>query len=99
MNRSGGTILLGVNDQKQLTGVDPLKAETMCKDFASLSNNPNKIDPVFLLYPSIVETDGKKLIHVFVPASSQVHKSHQWCPFKCPFKRKDETFDKFHKCR
>jgi len=75
MNHNGGTILLGVNDQKQITGVDQQKAESLCKNFATLSNNPNKIDPVFLLYPSIVEIDGKKIIHVFVPASSQVHKT------------------------
>lgn len=75
MNRNGGTILLGVNDHKQIMGVDFQKAESLCKNFATLSNNPNKIDPVFLLNPSIVEVDGKKIIHVFVPASSQVHKT------------------------
>jgi ATP-dependent DNA helicase RecG len=47
----------------------------MCKDFAVLSNNPNKIEPVFLQYPTIVDFSGKKVIHVFVPASSQVHKT------------------------
>ena len=75
LNRSGGTILLGVNDHKQVIGIDPQEAEKMCKDFAGLSNNPNKIEPVFLLYPTIVDFGGKKIIHFFVPASSQVHKT------------------------
>lgn len=75
LNRNGGTILLGIGDNKKVTGIDPARAETLCKDFASLSNNPNKIDPVFLLYPEVVTFQGKKLVHVFVPASSQVHKT------------------------
>jgi ATP-dependent DNA helicase RecG len=50
--------------------------EERCTDFASLSNNPNKIEPVFLLHPTVIYFQGKKLIHVFVPASSQVHKTN-----------------------
>jgi ATP-dependent DNA helicase RecG len=75
LNRNGGTILLGIGDSKKVTGIDLTQAEALCKDFASLSNNPNKIEPVFLLYPETVTYQGKKLIHVFVPASSQIHKT------------------------
>jgi len=43
LNRNGGTILLGIVDTKDVVGVNSSKAEALCKDFASLSNNPNKI--------------------------------------------------------
>lgn len=66
---------MGIGDRKDVVRVDSSQVEIPCKDFASLSNNPNKIEPVFLLHPTVVTFQGKKLIHVFVPASSQVHKT------------------------
>ncbi len=74
LNRSGGTILLGVGDDKSIEGVDPDKAETLCKNIATLSNNPQKLFPAFLLTAKKVEFRGKTLIHLFVPISSQVHR-------------------------
>ena len=74
LNRNGGTILLGVDDGKKVAGIDPDVVNILCKNFASLSNNPNKIDPVFILHPTVIDFRRKKIIHVFVPASSQVHK-------------------------
>jgi ATP-dependent DNA helicase RecG len=49
LNRSGGNILLGVNDDKTIEGVNQKQAETLCKNFANLSNNPQKLFPTFLL--------------------------------------------------
>ena len=76
LNRQGGTMLLGVSDEGKVLGVDENKVDQLCKNFANLSNNPSKLSPVFLLQPTIVELDGKKIIHVFVPSSSQVHKTN-----------------------
>ena len=73
LNRNGGVILLGVKDDKSIEGVDPASAEKLCKSIANLSNNPQKLFPSFLLESQIVEYQGKLLIHVFVPVSSQVH--------------------------
>ena len=73
LNRNGGTVILGVDDNGTIVGVQEQSLEAMSKDIANLSNNSTKISPTFLLQPNIVEVDGKKLIHVFVPASSQVH--------------------------
>jgi ATP-dependent DNA helicase RecG len=75
LNRAGGNILLGVNDDKTIEGVNPAKAETFCKNIVNLSNNPQKLFPTFLLDAKTVEYAGKTLIHIFVPISSQVHKS------------------------
>ena len=75
LNRQGGTILLGVDDSGKLIGLDKNKADQLCRNLVNLSNNSEKLDPVFLLQPTILEIEGKSIIHVFVPSSSQVHKS------------------------
>jgi len=75
LNRNGGTILLGVDDNKTIEGVNPNSVEMLCKNIANLSNNPQKLFPSFLIEPKIIEHKGKLLIHVFVPISSQVHRS------------------------
>ena len=75
LNHTGGSIILGVEDNKNVVGVNPLAAEQLCKEISNLSNNSNKLNPVFLLQPEIVDFDDKKLIYLFVPASSQVHQS------------------------
>jgi ATP-dependent DNA helicase RecG len=75
LNREGGSILLGVDNEGNITGVDPSVIDQMCVDISSSSNNQNKLSPPFLLFPSEVEIKGNKIIHVQVPASSQVHKT------------------------
>lgn len=74
LNREGGSILLGVDNQGNVTGVDLSSVFRMKANISSLSNNPTKLNPTFLLFPSEVEIKGKKIIHIQVPASSQVHK-------------------------
>ena len=75
LNRDGGDILLGVEDDGTLSGVDPAKADGMVKDIVNLSNNPEKLDPPFILFPLIHEIEGNTIIHIQVPASSQIHKT------------------------
>lgn len=41
----------------------------------NLSNNQQKLDPPFILSPQCYEIEGKWIIHIQVPASSQVHKT------------------------
>lgn len=74
LNREGGSILLGVNNQGEVIGVNPLFIEQISTDISSLSNNPTKLIPPFILFPSVVEIKNKKIIHIQVPSSSQVHK-------------------------
>jgi ATP-dependent DNA helicase RecG len=76
LNRSGGTILLGISDDKTIEGIDPECAGTLCKNIVNLSNNPQKLFPSFLLTATTIEFRGKTLIHVFVPISSQVHRTN-----------------------
>ena len=74
LNRNGGIILLGVADDKTIEGINSEVTDQMVKNLANLSNNPQKLFPSFLLESTVAEYQGKLLIHVFVPASSQVHK-------------------------
>jgi ATP-dependent DNA helicase RecG len=54
LNRNGGTLLLGVKDDKTIEGVNPEKAEIFCKNIVNHSNNPQKLFPAFLLSANIV---------------------------------------------
>ena len=74
LNRNGGSILLGITDDKIVEGVNPNMVEILCKNIANLSNNPQKLFPSFLIEPEILEYKSKMLIHAFIPISSQVHR-------------------------
>jgi len=75
LNRSGGKIILGVDDDKNILGIDENSVEQLAKEIANLSNNAQKLFPTFLLEPKIVDYKDKKLIYIFIPISSQVHKT------------------------
>jgi len=75
LNKSGGEIILGVGDDKSILGIDENLVEQLAKEIANLSNNQQKLFPAFLLEPHVVDYKGKKLIYIFIPISSQVHKT------------------------
>ena len=75
LNQDGGSVLLGVDDDGKISGVDAGCVDRLQRDIANLSNNPNKLDPPFLLFPHASELDGKWVIEIHVPASSQVHRT------------------------
>lgn len=75
LNRDGGDILLGVSDNGEVVGVDPRYSGTLTDNLVNLSNNPQKLDSPFILYPRQYQIDGKSVIHIQVPCSSQVHKT------------------------
>ena len=75
MNRDGGLIVLGVADNGEVTGVNKDAVERLKTEIANLSNNPNKLEPPYLLFPHAEEVRDKWIIKVQVPASSQVHRT------------------------
>ena len=75
LNRDGGLIVLGVADDGTVTGVNPDAVEKLKAEIANLSNNPNKLDSPYLLFPHEEQIDGKWIIRIQVPCSSQVHRS------------------------
>jgi ATP-dependent DNA helicase RecG len=73
LNRNGGHLLLGVKDNGVITGVD--NPEKIINDFNTLANNPQKLNPAFYFSPEIIEIENKKIVYIFIPESSQVHKT------------------------
>ena len=71
-NRTGGHIILGVNDKREIVGVNPAKVDKMIKDFTTAINNPKKIYPPLYLTPEHMVVDGKDIIHIQVPEGYQV---------------------------
>lgn len=71
-NRNGGHIFLGVNDQKEIVGVNEDKVDKIIKDFTNSINSPQKIYPPLYLVPEVFDIDGKKVIYIRVPEGTQV---------------------------
>jgi ATP-dependent DNA helicase RecG len=75
LNMDGGLIILGVEDDGIISGINENSIERIKADIANLSNNPQKLDPPHLLFPHEEQVGGKWVIKVLVPASSQVHQT------------------------
>ncbi len=73
LNTDGGTIFLGVADNGKIKGIAPDAVKQFKADLANQSNNPEKINPPYLLFPHEYEIEGKMIIAVQVPLSSQLH--------------------------
>ncbi|NDV84858.1 RNA-binding domain-containing protein [Bacteroides sp. 51] len=73
LNREGGDIILGVDDNNNITGVDETQVNKLIKNIADLSNDHTNINPPFLLFPDKGQIDGKWVIHIPIPESSMVH--------------------------
>lgn len=71
-NRNGGHIILGVNDKREIVGVNPQKIDKMIKEFTTAINNSKKIYPPLYLTPVEMDIDGKKIIYIRVPEGTQV---------------------------
>lgn len=75
LNRQGGYLILGVDDNGRPLGIDEAAADQLQRDFVTLSNNPTKLQPPFLLELMPVRVETALLLYVYVPPSSQVHRS------------------------
>lgn len=74
LNREGGTIILGANDNGLITGIDMISVEQMKKDIVTALNNKDVINPPvnFPLY-QLVDENGKTVLCIKIPVSSQIH--------------------------
>lgn len=71
-NREGGHIFLGVKDNGVILGVDPDQVDKIKKEFVTSINNENKMYPPLYLSPVDYTEDGKTIIYIRVPVSSDV---------------------------
>lgn len=74
LNRQGGHILLGVKDNGTVSGIDPAALPEIKKDLVTTLNNPQKINPPLYALPETFTVDGKTVLYLAVPESSQVHR-------------------------
>ncbi|GHT49423.1 ATP-dependent DNA helicase RecG [Bacteroidia bacterium] len=76
LNRKGGYILLGVNDNGIIEGVKEDSIPKQLKTLANETNNPQIIFSPVRLETDVVKIDEKQIICIYVPESSQAH-SHK----------------------
>lgn len=74
LNRNGGHLFLGVEDNGGIVGIKPESIDKIKKEFVTSLNNSNKINPTAYISIEEVEIDGKLILYSFIPESSQVHK-------------------------
>ena len=74
LNRNGGDILLGVDDNRKIKGIAKDKVEQIKKDFVTTINNSEKMSPPVYLSINQVEINKKQILHIYVPIGSQVQK-------------------------
>lgn len=75
-NRFGGDIFCGVLDDGTIAGVPESSAQFMVNNFINVISNENLFFPKLFIMPEIVLIDGKTIIHIHVPFSSEL------CMFK-----------------
>lgn len=76
LNRRGGYLLLGVNNDGIIEGIDEDYVQSIINAIVVNANNPQKLNPPFYLSTTVIEYEGKKVISVYVPESSQVHSTN-----------------------
>ena len=89
LNRNGGDLILGVNDSGKITGIAPEAVEQVKNELVTALNNPQKLNPPCYLMPEEIVIEGKRIIRLFVPESSQVHR----CNGKIYDRNEDGDFD------
>ncbi len=72
-NTDGGTLLLGVDDDGNVIGIDPAQKNKLLKNLVSSINSPDCIHPPLYLQPTILQLEDKIIIALQIPVSSQVH--------------------------
>nr|MDE7299501.1 putative DNA binding domain-containing protein [Lachnospiraceae bacterium] len=73
LNRFGGDLFMGVEDDGTVIGVPEKAAPDMAKNFVSVISNSALFSPTIYLVPEIIDCEGHTVIHVHVPPSAEVH--------------------------
>jgi len=73
LNRFGGDIFLGVNDDGSIEGVSEKAAPQLIRNLNNLLNDENLFSPVCVVSSEIVKVEDKTIICVHVAPSSTLH--------------------------
>lgn len=75
LNRLGGTIVMGVQDDGTIVGIEDKYVVQVQKTFVNAINNPEVLNPTTYIIPEVVEMEsGKNVVVINVPESHQVHR-------------------------
>lgn len=74
LNRNGGHLFLGVKDDGTVLGIDEDSVGKVKDNFVSSMNNPDKINPTCYLDVQEIKIDGKTILYISIPESSDVHR-------------------------
>ncbi|MDR0605725.1 MAG: putative DNA binding domain-containing protein [Bacteroidales bacterium] len=74
LNRTGGYLILGVADDGHILGVNVNCIDSMIKNLINTVNNPELLNPTFYFSPEVFTIENKKVISIYIPESSQVHR-------------------------
>lgn len=74
LNKEGGTIILGVDDDGTILGTDCLNIDNMISNIATTVNNADSFYPSTTVDPFKVHYQDKCIIVIKIAVSSQVHK-------------------------
>lgn len=72
-NLDGGTVVLGVDDDGRVLGLDENKVSRYQQDISNQLHNPDCIQPPIHATPRVVNHSNGNLIILQLPASTQVH--------------------------
>ncbi len=75
LNRNGGHIFLGLDDNGEVVGIYKDYIKKMKKDFVNQCNNPEKLYPTAHLDIKEYSYSNKHILYVYVYESSDVHKT------------------------
>ena len=79
LNRDGGDILLGIGDNGEFIGLPPLALKDIVNNLVCSMNDGNLLNPPFCVLPEVLDCEGKKIIRINVPQSSDVHRYRGIC--------------------
>lgn len=72
-NTDGGTILLGVDDDRNVKGIDSEAEVSLMKNIITALNSRDCIDPPVYVQPFTINHPNGKVMVIQIPASSQIH--------------------------
>ncbi len=75
LNRDGGHIFLGIDNESRVTGIYKDYIKNMKKEFVDLCNNSEKIFPTVHLDIKEYLYEEKHILYIYVHESSDVHKT------------------------
>ena len=74
LNHSGGQILVGVQNDGTIIGVNPDKVEKLRTDIVNCINNPELFLPCPYFTPRILEVEGKSVMQLDIPCGQYVYR-------------------------